>query len=85
MAFESLLDIDSLLGVIAGLLVTLNWNTNSLKKSFNKLNKYFNKDIKIHARIEKKLDWIMGKSGVDIEKFNIDVNEELTGDYDLDE
>ena len=96
MAFESILAAESLLTIIAGLLTVQNFLTQRLKLSFNRLEGAFKKltkaykqvsrylitDIKLRSRLEKKADWLMDKFGVDIEKFNIDAEEDMNGDYD---
>lgn len=89
MAFESLLATDSLLGMITLLLTTLNYSQSRSKNVMSKVNKkmgiigkYLRDDIRIRSRLERKADWLMNKMGVDIEKFNIDVEKEINGDLD---
>lgn len=81
MAFESLLETDKLLALIAGLLGLLNFTENRVKGALNSIKKYVKKDIEIRSRLEAKANWIMRKAGVNIEAFDaaIEINTELNG------
>jgi hypothetical protein len=98
MAFESLLATDSLLGMITVLMTTLNINQSRTKTVMNKvskkismLGKYFQADIKIRNRLERKANIIFDKANIDISDMDAKINAQTEldllslEDYDFDD